>query len=162
MSRVATRKLGTANPTLDSSITVESCNGTGPKRGDHACRDAAAATRALLDRLMTDLLGVGSPLADADPPPARPRVKRSRIVSAEPADRMARRLCGSDADELALGVALAVGVALALGLRLGLGLALDDLDGAGVLLAPLLVHQTLPFLPLQGMAHTALTSSLKL
>jgi hypothetical protein len=71
----------------------------------------------------------------------------------EPADRTARRLNGSDADELALGVALRLGLD---SLRLGRDL---DLDQAGLrVFAPLLVSQKLPFLPTLGMAHAALTS----
>jgi hypothetical protein len=73
----------------------------------------------------------------------------------EPADRTARRLAQSGSDELPLRVVLA------LELRL-LGLALvHDLGHARLFVrAPLLLEE-LPFLPSQGMAHAALTSSPK-
>jgi hypothetical protein len=79
----------------------------------------------------------------------------------EPADRTARRLARSGSDELPLRVALPLRVVLALELRL-LGLALvHDLGHARLFVrAPLLIEE-LPFLPSQGMAHAALTSSLE-
>ena len=73
----------------------------------------------------------------------------------EPAGPRARRLAGSGVNEFPLGVALRLGLN-----SLGLG---RNLDHARLLvLAPLLVHQTLPFLPSLGMAHAALTSLPKL
>ena len=73
----------------------------------------------------------------------------------EPAGPKARRLAGSGVNEFPLGVALRLGLN-----RFRLGRNLDH--PRLLVLAPLLVHQTLPFLPSLGMAHAALTSLSKL